>query len=159
MAVPFSRSLRSLGADRYRGALLGLVTATLLLLAWTLWFFSAGVAIHESSDSVTVTGSDSLEATFSDSVFPRIRVGQQALLRPLDDPSASPVNTLVAHREPANRRHGNRVRLAVLDPRAIPLPRDVDYQARVVVETVSPARLLLRATGMEAQQASPGGRP
>jgi len=68
------------------------------------------------------------------------------------------VSTLVADREPASRRHGNRVRLAVLDPGAIPLPQDVDYQARVVVETVSPARLLLRATGMETRSDSGGRR-
>jgi len=158
MTVAFSRSLRSLGADRYRGALLGLVSAALLLLAWTLWFFGAGVAVYETSQQVSVTGADTLQASFSDSAFPRIRVGQRALLRPTSDPTAQPVSTLVADREPASRRHGNRVRLAVLDPGAIPLPQDVDYQARVVVETVSPARLLLRATGMETRSDSGGRR-
>lgn len=148
MAVPFSRSLRSLGADRHRGALLGLVIASLLLIAWILWFLGAGVAIYETSDQVSVTGSDSLLATFSDLAFPRIRVGQHAALRPANDPTAHPIDTLVADRQPRTSRHGNQVRLAVLDPGAIPLPSDVSYTARVVVETISPAQLLLRATGM-----------
>lgn len=155
MAVPFSRSLRSLGADRYRGAVLGLVSAAVLLLAWTLWFLGAEVAVHERSDRVTVTASDTLLASFSDTAFARIRVGQRGHLHPSDDPTARPIEILVADSQARTRRHGNQARLAVLDTSAIPLPSDVAYTARITVETVSPARLLMRASGLQESTGNP----
>lgn len=49
MPTSFSRSLRSLEADRFRWSLLGIVVGILLLAAWLAWFFFADVALYEVS--------------------------------------------------------------------------------------------------------------
>jgi membrane fusion protein (multidrug efflux system) len=50
MPTSFSRSLRSLEADRFRFSLLGIVVGILLLATWIAWFFLARVALYEVSD-------------------------------------------------------------------------------------------------------------
>lgn len=49
MATPFSRTLRSLAAERSRPFLLTAVCASILLAAWSAWFFLASVGVHEIS--------------------------------------------------------------------------------------------------------------
>jgi membrane fusion protein (multidrug efflux system) len=49
MAIPFSRSMQSLAADRFRYSLLGMLLAAALLSAWTAWFFIARVTLYEVS--------------------------------------------------------------------------------------------------------------
>lgn len=49
MPTSFSRSLRSLEADRFRWSLLGIVAGILLLAIWMGWFFFAEVALYEVS--------------------------------------------------------------------------------------------------------------
>lgn len=50
MPTSFSRSLRSLEADRFGGSLLGIAVGLSLLLAWFAWFVLARVALYEVSD-------------------------------------------------------------------------------------------------------------
>ena len=50
MATSFSRSLRSLEADRFRWSLLGIVIGIVLLATWIAWSFLARVALYEVSD-------------------------------------------------------------------------------------------------------------
>ena len=50
MPTSFSRSLRSLEADRFRWSVLGVVAGIVLLGAWLAWFFFARVALYEVSD-------------------------------------------------------------------------------------------------------------
>ena len=50
MPTSFSRSLRSLEADRFRWSLVGIVVGILLLSSWVAWFFLARVALYEVSD-------------------------------------------------------------------------------------------------------------
>ena len=47
MSTPFSRSLRSLTADRGRRSLGGILLATALLSAWAVWFYLARVTLYE----------------------------------------------------------------------------------------------------------------
>lgn len=51
MAIPFSRSMRSLQADDFRRSAWGLALAGALLLAWTLWFILSRVSIYEVTDA------------------------------------------------------------------------------------------------------------
>lgn len=51
MAIPFSRSTRSLNADSYRRSSLGLITVMLVLFAWIAWLFLARVALYEVTDT------------------------------------------------------------------------------------------------------------
>lgn len=54
MSSTFAQSLRALDADRGRGTTLGLLAAVGLLAAWTLWFFRAGVSVHEASNDARI---------------------------------------------------------------------------------------------------------
>ena len=47
MAIPFSRSTRSLNADSYRRSTFGLIIVMLVLAAWVVWLFAARVALYE----------------------------------------------------------------------------------------------------------------
>src|SRR5712664_4262899 len=47
MPVAFSRSMRSLAADRYNRTLLGLLSAVLLLGGWGAWFLLSRIAVYE----------------------------------------------------------------------------------------------------------------
>jgi len=51
MATPFSRTVRALEADAFRGSLLALVCVTALLGGWLAWFFLAKVARYEVTDT------------------------------------------------------------------------------------------------------------
>ena len=50
MPTSFSRSLRSLEADRFGGSLVGIAVGLALLSAWLTWFLFARVALYEVSD-------------------------------------------------------------------------------------------------------------
>jgi multidrug resistance efflux pump len=49
MSTPFSRSIHSLAADRFRRSLLGMLLVTALLSAWATWFFLARITLYEVS--------------------------------------------------------------------------------------------------------------
>lgn len=51
MAIPFSRSTRSLNADSYGRSSLGLITVMLALAAWVAWLFIARIALYEGTDT------------------------------------------------------------------------------------------------------------
>lgn len=51
MAIPFSRSTRSLNADSYHRSSLGLITVMLILAAWVAWLFLARVTLYEVTDT------------------------------------------------------------------------------------------------------------
>lgn len=50
MSSPFTRSLRSLEADRFRPQALWLAMGAALLVAWTVWFFGSEIPLYESSN-------------------------------------------------------------------------------------------------------------
>lgn len=47
MSTPFSRSMRSLTADGFRCPMVGMLSATTLLIAWAVWFCLARVTLYE----------------------------------------------------------------------------------------------------------------
>ena len=51
MPSTFSRSMRSLNADSFRGSKWGLLLAGVLLVAWTAWFLFADIKVYEVSDT------------------------------------------------------------------------------------------------------------
>jgi multidrug resistance efflux pump len=51
MATAFTRTMRSLRADRFRSSLGVLLLATALLVGWTVWLLYARVARYETTDS------------------------------------------------------------------------------------------------------------
>lgn len=54
MATPFTRTVRSLSADRGRGTSAAIVAIGLLLVAWGVWFTSARVELYEVSSAARI---------------------------------------------------------------------------------------------------------
>ena len=54
MATAFSRSLHSLGADRFRGVFVAMLCATLILGAWLAWSFLGRVSLYEVTESARI---------------------------------------------------------------------------------------------------------
>ena len=52
MAIPFSRSMRSLEQDRFLGAGWVLATGVAILGAWIGWFFLAQIRLYEVSSRI-----------------------------------------------------------------------------------------------------------
>jgi hypothetical protein len=57
------------------------MVAILLIVAWTLWFFLAGLTLHETGQLSRVTSSGAVVAAFPVEVADRIRSGQPATFR------------------------------------------------------------------------------
>lgn len=57
------------------------MVATLLIVAWALWFFFASLTLHETGQLSRMTSSGAVSATFPAEVADRIRNGQPAVLR------------------------------------------------------------------------------
>ena len=71
MATPFSRTLRSIRSDGFRGTTAGALVALALLAAWTAWFVRARVDVVETCSGARVTAQGSLlpiEASVAGSV-------------------------------------------------------------------------------------------
>src|SRR5215472_9813355 len=51
MTIAFSRSLRSLEADSFRGSIRALLVVGALLLAWAAWFLFAQISLYEVTDT------------------------------------------------------------------------------------------------------------
>src|SRR5262249_55870560 len=54
MPTSFTRSMRSLQGDRFRGMGILLATAAVMLVAWTAWFVLARVAVYETTDRARI---------------------------------------------------------------------------------------------------------
>jgi hypothetical protein len=158
MSITFSRSLRALGADRFRASLLGLLVVVILLAVWAAWFFLAEVGVYEISDSARLIDPDRASAEFPPSAAGRIRIGQTARLRLAAFPWAQ-YGTLSASvaAVSADVNEGE-VRVALeIAPSSnstIRLQPGMSASVEVEIERVSPAILALRAAG---QLAAPAG--
>src|SRR5579859_1597597 len=74
--IAFSRTLRALDADDFRGSKLWLGSAVLLIGVWTWWMFSARVAQYETATQVRVEQGRAIAYLPAGNV----RTGQSALV-------------------------------------------------------------------------------
>ena len=171
MANPFSRTTRAIQVDNFYVSLIGLSVATILALAWGWWFFKSEVTMYETSQAISVTNKESLETQFVDDgprtktfrkrivtanfqteALQRIRPGQGALLR-LDgrlgkQAGAIPAIVLTVDR-PDGKRLGKVELLTMMDADAPnPFETGIGGEVKVEVEYVTPAILVMRASGM-----------
>jgi hypothetical protein len=147
MSIPFSRSTRSLFVDSFRPAVIGLVLAVLTLLALIVWFFLARVTLFQSSTSASLEPGGQIIASFPAESFSQIKPGQSAVLRLGQSGDQRP---LVIPAVVFDTQGGNeQVILVVTDYSSLPGTIAEEIQGRVDVETeyISPAELLLRASG------------
>ena len=154
MSTAFSRTLRSLAADDFRAAMLGLLAATSLLVAWLAWFLLARVTVYEISTTAHLVSGTQVAAEFPATALGRIQPGQPAHLRlagfPADQYGSIPATiTQVTYRAEDGQVHT----LLALQPAPdspIPLQQGMAGTIEVEIEQVAPATLALRAAGRAA---------
>ncbi len=92
MPTPFTNTLRSLNADGFRAALIGLGVALVLLIAWGGWFVLARMTVYEVSTSAIVARDGFVIADFPSAKLERIRRRQAAWLYPLSEGAKQPAS-------------------------------------------------------------------
>ena len=165
MSLQFSRSLR---VDSFRLSRIGLVVAILLMVVLLAWFFLAKVTLYENSRSLTISEDGRVVATFSPEGQRRLQQGQYVVLRLNTGPDqpALALPAMVYYL----RSDTDQVELILLSNQAPPTLANgkISGRAEVEVEYVTPAQLLVRATGkylnegdipVSPQNGPPGGSP
>ncbi|MBN1149423.1 MAG: hypothetical protein JXA78_19330 [Anaerolineales bacterium] len=147
MSLQFSRSLRSLRADSFQAARIGMLLAIVNLLVLIAWFFLAKVTLYEISSSLSFAKNGRVIAEFPKQAIARIRSGQSAVLR-LETGADQPSLTLPALVYGVER-NGTQVELLIMAPDLPPeaLAEGLSGQVQVEVEHITPAELVLRASG------------
>ena len=150
MSTPFSRTLRSLHADNFRGsawlALLGL----LALILWFSWFFLAQVLIYETSQSAIIQPEKKVTALFPLSATGKVQPGQTAQMQLEGLPGDIPARVSQVEQT----LQGLQVFLDLQPVPGSPVQLQPGLKGTIKIETeqASPAALVLRAI-------SPAGQP
>lgn len=163
MAVPFAQTIRSLSADRGIASLVLVTLLSLLLALWLIWAFSAQFSVYATSETAPIRLDNTITATFSADAGKHLKKGQPALLY-LDAPPLSEQVILQAQViSVARLSDGVQVQVApdfrqieagpanneILAAFTNPVPGHVSVE----VESLSPAALILRSAGINADTA------
>lgn len=169
MAVPFAQTIRSLNADRGIAALALVALLSLLLAVWLIWAFSARFSIYANSETGPIRLDDVITTTFSVDAAKELKQGQAALIY-LDSPPLS--EQLILQGQVVGIDNGTENAQVRIAPDLRPLERgrlsdeilaafSTPVPGHVAVETemLSPATLLLRSAGINADTAPLVSRP
>jgi len=149
MSIAFSHSLRSLQADRNRFSLVVLFLIGLLFLGWLVWFFFVPVIVYETGQIVQTSSDGVVVAQFPLTAQDRLQPGQavQLYLDGANQHEAIPATVVDVTQQPT----GNQIQAVIyadMDaPSVAALQDGLTGQARVAVEQLSPAALVMRSTG------------
>lgn len=147
--MAFSRSTGALQADSHRTALVGLVVAIPLTLIWIGWFVLATIAVREISVQLAPGPMGDVNVVFAADAGGAVRQGQDALLRLTDEFGQERVVPAIVSRVVPGRNGQITAQLAAqpdfVDDEA--LPEQLQGQAEIEIERISPAVLVLRAAG------------
>jgi hypothetical protein len=80
MAIPFTRSTRSMNHDRFLPSLVGLILISLVLILWMSWFFTGQLSVYTSAANYKIREDGMLLANFPAASLAQIKPGQQAEL-------------------------------------------------------------------------------
>jgi membrane fusion protein (multidrug efflux system) len=133
-----------------------------MLAVWGVWFFAAGVPIHQSSDNAQVTGPQKVTAVFPSDSALGISRGQAVDFHPVGNIGAlnGSIPGSVTRVSDDTTGELTRVEIALRYEQTLPAPLQEGLKGRVDVELeeVSPAKLILRSAGMvsQANGQSPG---
>lgn len=149
MSSPFTHSLHSLQTDRNRISLLALGLASLLFLGWLMWFLGAPITLYETGQIVQTSSDGVVVALFPRAAQTRLQPGQavQLQLAGSTDQAAIPATLAEIAQEPSADQITVTLYADLDSPNATALQSGLTGEATVAVEQVSPARLVLRATG------------
>ena len=169
MAVPFAQTTRSLNADRGIAALVLLALLSLLLSVWLVWAFTARFSVYAVSETTQIRLDDTITTTFTTDAAKGLRVGQKALIYldapPLSEPVVLPAQVI----DVEGVASGAQVKVApdFRQIEAAPVNAEilaafsqpVSGRVEVETETLSPALLVLRSAGLNADTAPLVSRP
>ena len=136
--IAFSRTLRALDADDSRASKLGLLTAIILLAAWTWWMLTPTVPQYEVSSSATLDLTNN-SATAEFAATTRIHPGQHAQI---DNGAIIEAEVVSVQNEPTGAIH---VKLKLSSPTSHQPPTTHHQRATASIEvaSVSPATIAL----------------
>jgi hypothetical protein len=134
--IAFARTLRALDADDFRASKLSLLTAAILLAAWTWWMFAARVPQYESTTNVQIESGHAL-AYFPPDVLSHIRADQPAIIRSNDRAFPARVLSIAA----------DHAELGLAPNPQSPIPASSSIAADIETTRVSPAAIALRSLG------------
>lgn len=145
--------MRILRADSYRASRFGLFFALLIMVGIMAWFFFAKVTLYENSTALQIQEDGRAFATFNEEGLQRIQMGQRAILR-FNPGNSQPIVTLPAVvydllSEP------NTAELIIITneiPQEV-LAGKISGRAEVEVDYLTPAQLLMQASGRLLNQA------
>jgi hypothetical protein len=138
--------LRSLQNDPFRGSLIAVGVALVLLIVWAGWFFGAQVTIYEHSADFTLQRDGSLAVRFNTDALARLQPGQAAYVEiqsgNANAPDATRVLPALVMDVPFEAT--GPVIVALLTEERLTTPQGT---VQIEVEYVSPAMLVLRSAG------------
>ena len=150
MSIPFSQSMQSLHGDHGRASLWGISLAITLLLLWGGWFFAPSLTVHTTGSLTGRTRSGDVIATFGPQESTQLRLGQAALIYPTNTTSGVTIlPATILEVDLGDPGEAAKVRLypeSIVDVDTL-FANGVSGEVKVETETISPAVLLLRATG------------
>lgn len=167
MSHPFSQTVRSLNADGYRGTLIALSIALVLMTLWGVWFFYAPISIYRTSREVRFVGEETETLSFSDRGWllnPRpihalgralsarfsasdagdIRAGQRAVVR-AEKGGGEAFPAVVETVRPGDGVAKIRLRMERREARPKAFPPDGRLRVDIEISRLTPAELALRA--------------
>ncbi len=153
-STPFSRTLRSLDADGFGPSLVAIILAMLLLLSWGMWFFLAKIPLTEVSQDIEMTQNETIIASYSPKAMSRFQEGQNAYIR-LEGLWPETISAMVMKVD----YDKSQVELfAEEDLYFVDGLQEKVEHVEVAVENVSPATLVMRASGLLEPSAIPSTR-
>lgn len=155
MVTAFSRTLRSLRADNFRGSSWLVFLGLAALIFWFGWFFFAQILIYANSQSASVQSPARATAVFPLSEATRLHPGQTARLQ-LDGLENNPFGTVTGRVSSIEQTaQGLQVSLDLQPAPDTPfqLQSSMKGTVKIEVEQASPAALVLRSIGV-----SPSGQ-
>lgn len=144
MAIPFSRSLRSMTHDSYLPGLAGIIGISLILILWIAWFFGGQMSVYETSTDFQLRDDGMLIVKFPDSAVGSMQAGQQVEIRITNGDAGSPIE-LPGELMKLPPYPGDPVEIYPLGN----FPREgaLKGEVKVLVGKVSPAQMVWRSIG------------
>jgi hypothetical protein len=149
MSISFTQSMQSLHADHGRSSLWGISVAILLLIVWLIWFFTPSVTVYANGRLIKLTRSGTLVAEVPAQESRHLRAGQTARIYPQG--TTNPQQTLPATvQEVVTHSIDDQVQIILYPDGEVKrrFVEGVNGAVQVEVESISPAILLLRASGL-----------
>jgi hypothetical protein len=139
MAIPFSRSTRSMNHDRFLPNLVGILLICLVLILWMVWFFTGQLAVYTTTINYSIREDGMLLGIFPAASLAQIAPGQSAelILPPQNGKSSDPIQAEVMN-IPASA--GEPVEVYLFSP-ALPAGTPTG-QLKILMGKTTPAQMI-----------------